>query len=147
MSLRGYLAKRGIILGNTDEVLVTAKFYKSQGDPVEMIGDAAITVAALLGGIIEGTPIAASAYTLPTGAEMDAALTAFMIDNTSFEFTIINLDETNATFIITLTAAATGFTIVGQEEIESGEATAEFPSSGTFRVRKTAANTFVAYRL
>jgi len=108
---------------------------------------ATITVAALKAGLITGTHAAGAtqAYTLPTGTVMDAALTSFIIANDSFDFTIINLSA-NLADTITLTAAA-GFTIVGQATIDSAHVDSEFPSSGTFRVRKTAANTFVAYRL
>jgi hypothetical protein len=82
---------------------------------------------------------------LPTGADLDDALTSFMINNASFDFTIINL-STTAADIITLTAS-TGITIVGQAIVEAAENTALYLSSGTFRVRKTAADTFVAYRI
>lgn len=145
MSFIGDLAKRGVIFGNPDEVLIDGTLFRKQATPATMIGDATITVAALLGGIIEATPIAASAYTLPLGTAMDDALTSFMINNASFDFTIINL-STTAADVITLTVN-TGFTIVGQPIIEAQEGTALYLSSGTFRVRKTAADVFVAYRL
>ncbi len=148
MSLKGYLAKRGIILGNDDEVLITANLFKSQSAPVAMTTAATITVAALLGGIIVGTHAAGSAqaYTLPLGTDLDAALTSFMIDNTSFDFSIINLSPADVDDI-TLTAN-TGITIVGQPVVHSNEFEASYYcNSSFFRCRKTAANTFVVYRI
>jgi len=146
MGFRNNLLKRGIMSSDT-EVMVRALFGRKQIAPVAMTTAATITVAALKAGLITGTHAAGAtaAYTLPTGTVMDAALTAFLVANDSFDFTIINLSTALAD-TITLTAA-TGFTIVGQATIDSAHADSEFPSSGTFRVRRTAANTFVAYRL
>ena len=146
MGFRNFLLKRGIMSSDT-EVMVRALFGRRQIAPVAMTVAATITVAALKAGLITGTHAAGAtaAYTLPTGTVMDAALTSFFINNDSFDFTIINLSAAVAD-TITLTAAA-GFTIVGQATIDSAHADSEFPSSGTFRVRMTAANTFVAYRL
>jgi len=129
------------------EVMIRALFGKKQIAPVAMTVAATITVDALKSGLITGTHAvgATQAYTLPTGTVMDAALTSHFINNDSFDFTIINLSAAAAD-TITLTAAA-GFTIVGQATIDSAHGDSEFPSSGTFRVRRTAANTFVAYRL
>ena len=146
MSFRNSLLRRAIMSSDT-EVMVRAVFGKRQTAPVAMTDAATITVAALLGGLIAGTPTtgANQAYTLPTGTVMDAALTSYFINNDSFDFTIINLQTTAGTDTITLTAAA-GFTIVGLAVIDAADANTN-NSSGTFRVRRTAANTFVAYRI
>ena len=146
MSLRNWLLKRGVMSSDT-EVIVRAVAGKVQAAPVAMTTAATITVAALKSGLITGmhSAGATAAYTLPTGTVMDAALTSFVIVNDSFDFTIINLSAALAD-TITLTAAA-GFTIVGQATIDSAHVDSEFPSSGTFRIRRTAANTFEAYRL
>jgi len=109
---------------------------------------ATITAAALIGGIITATHTAGAtqAYTLPTGALLDAALTSHMVNNSSFDFTIINLSVAAAD-TITLTASA-GITIVGQAIIDAAENYVSwYLGSGTFRVRKTAADTFVVYRI
>lgn len=147
MGLRSFLLNKGIMTSDT-EVMIRALFGRRQVAPVAMTDAATITVAALIGGLIVGTPTtgATKAYALPTGTVMDAALTSFFINNDSFDFTIINVQATAITDTITLTAAA-GFTIVGEPIIGSANAADPFPSSGTFRVRRTAANTFVAYRL
>jgi hypothetical protein len=76
---------------------------------------------------------------------MDAAMpTGFGADE-SFDIVIINLSAALAD-TVTVTAG-TGFTIVGEAVVESAHADSEFQSSAQFRCRKTAANTFVAYRL
>jgi len=146
MGFRNSLLKRGIISSDT-EVLVNALALKQQVAPAAMTVAATITAANLLKGIIAGTHDAGAtqAYTLPTGALLDAALTAFMINNASFDFTIINLSAALAD-TITLTASD-GITIVGNAIIESAHTDSEFPSSGTFRCRKTTTSTFVVYRL
>ena len=146
MSLFGDLERRGLVLTHT-EIILRLFSGKLQAAPTAMTVAATITAAALKGGLITGTHAVAGtqAYTLPTGTVMDAAITSYFKANDSFDFTIINLSAALAS-TITLTAAA-GFTIVGQATIDSAHADSEFPSSGTFRARKTAANTFVAYRL
>jgi len=146
MSFRGNLMRHGIV-ADYDELLITSVFCKTQATPTAMTTAATITVAGILNGIITGTHAAGAtqAYTLPTGTALQAALSNVFLINASFEFTIINLSAALAD-TITLTAS-TGITIVGKAIIDSAHADSEFPSSGTFRVRKTAANTFVVYRI
>jgi hypothetical protein len=95
----------------------------------------AFTPASLLGGIVTATPTAGRNIQLPTGAAIDLA-SEFAIGD-SFDFSLISL----AAFALTITVN-TGVTIVG--------AAATAGTSGAaarFRVRKTAADTFVVYRL
>jgi hypothetical protein len=73
------------------------------------------------------------AATLDTGTVMDAAGT-FAVDD-SFDWAIINTGGNTLTV-----TASTGHTIVGT-------ATVVTVVSARFRTRKTAANTFVTYRL
>lgn len=97
-------------------------------------GAVTVTIAMILNGIITGNPSAARAYTFETGATSDA-WPSLQIDM-GYEWSIIN---TNATYAITLTAAS-GHTIVGIATIAPY-------SSARFLTRKTAANTFVTYRI
>jgi len=77
---------------------------------------------------------------------LDAALSPDFVINSSFEFTIINLSAAAAD-TITLTASV-GITIVGNPIIDANLIyTSWYLNAGTFRVRKTAADTFVAYRI
>jgi hypothetical protein len=82
------------------------------------------------------TPTAGRAFTTPTGTEL-ATYAADEVVGTSFEFTIVNLAASS--HAITLTAGATGVTIVGS-------ATVAHATSGTFVGVVTAANTVSIYR-
>lgn len=82
------------------------------------------------------TPTTGRALTTPTGAELGAAFTD-EVAGTSFEFTVVNL--AGATHAITLTAGASGVTLVGS-------ATVAAASSATFLGVFTAADTVSIYR-
>lgn len=125
-----------------------ASVSKHQPAPATMTGAATITVAQIINGIIEGTPTtgATRAYTLPTGVDLANALPVSFTTSDSIDFTIINLQATATTDTITLTASV-GITIVGKPIIDSANAAAVYPSSGTFRLRMSAAATFVCYRI
>ena len=94
----------------------------------------ALTAQLCLTGIVTSTTAAAVTATLDTGAAMDPK--SLWNINDSFDWTVINTGATNA-FTVT---AASGHTIVG-----SG--TVALSTSAQFRTRKTAAATFVTYRL
>jgi len=98
-------------------------------------GAMAFTAASLLGGIVTSTPTASRNVQLPTGAAFDLA-SEFAI-NDSIDFTLVTL----AAFALTVTVN-TGVTIVG-----SAATAATTGSAARFRMRKTAADTFVAYRI
>lgn len=98
-------------------------------------GSMAFTPAALLSGIVTATPTASRNIQLPTGAALDAA-SEFAIGD-SFDFSLLTL----AAFALTVTVN-TGVTIVGAAATAG---TAGAPAR--FRVRKTAADTFVVYRI
>lgn len=113
--------------------------------PAVMTDTATITVAALLSGTIKCTPTAAAAYTTPTGAVLAAGLpVAFTVGDT-LDFVLVNV-ATNDTFDITLTAGASGITLLGNVVVEANSATTK-ASSGIFRIVNTAANTFDIYRI
>jgi hypothetical protein len=94
----------------------------------------ALTAQLCLTGIVTSTTAAAVTATLDTGVAMDPK--SLWNINDSFDWSVINTGATNA---FTVTAAA-GHTLVG-----SG--TVALSSSAQFRTRKTAAATFVTYRL
>jgi len=147
MGFRGNLIRRGIN-PTFSEVILGVPLCKYQAAPVAMTVAATITEAALRSGLITGTHDAGAtqAYTLPTGAVLDAALSPDFVVNSSFDFTIINLSAAAAD-TITLTASV-GITIVGNPIIDANLIyTSWYLNAGTFRVRKTAADTFVAYRI
>lgn len=98
--------------------------------------DKAVMAASFLTGLLTATPAGGINYTLPTGTQMDTANAGKVAIDESFDFSIINI---GAGGTITFVAAA-GFTIVGLGTVAAN-------TSASFRVRKTAANTFVAYRI
>jgi hypothetical protein len=93
------------------------------------------TAANVLTGIITATPTASRDIQLPTGANLDLA-TEWAIGD-SFDFSVITL----AAFALTITVN-TGVTIVG-----AAATAATSGASARFRCRKTAADTFVVYRI
>lgn len=105
-----------------------------QAAPVAVNTTGGVSATAMLGGIVTSSTAAAVAGTIPTGTVMDAA-SEFAV-NDSFDWSVINTGGANA-FTVT---AATGHTIVGAAAVANS-------TSGLFRTRKTAANTFVTYRI
>lgn len=104
-----------------------------QGTPGVLNATGALTAAMMLSGIVTSTTAAAVAGTVPTGATMDLA-SQFEIGE-SFDWSVIATGA-NA-FTVT---AASGHTLVGTAVVAT-------LTSGRFRTRKTAADTFVTYRL
>ncbi|MFH1409026.1 MAG: hypothetical protein ABIH34_03910, partial [Nanoarchaeota archaeon] len=106
-----------------------------------------LTIAKLLTGIITATHTAGAtqAYTLPTGALTDA-WPAFGIDD-YFDWYLINLSAAAAD-TVTVTAD-TGHTIVGNPIVQSAHASTGgiYGNSAGFRTVKTAASTFITYRI
>jgi hypothetical protein len=104
------------------------------------VGAATLTAEQLATGIVLGNPgSSATAYTLPTAAQMNAAFPSMGVDR-AFDFTVLNVDGSGSG-VITLTAA-TGFTIVGLATIAATAGVAH-----TYRARKTGATSWVAYRI
>jgi hypothetical protein len=106
-----------------------------------------LTAAELLTGLVTGTHTAGAtaAYTLPTGTLLDAA-GAFLVDE-YFDWTLINLSAAAAD-TITVTAGA-DHTVVGTMICQSAHSSTGLVHGNALRLRtrKTAANTFVSYRL
>ena len=145
MGLRTFLARMGVVSSNV-EVYIDALLCKRQGAPATMTGAATLTAAQLLTGIVVATPVAAVDYTLPTGEDLDDALTLFMGDDASFDFSIINLSATDDDIITLL--VNTGVTIVGSPYVNANEfEQSYYRNTGVFRCRKTADDTFIVYRI
>lgn len=108
----------------------------AQGTPTAKTADATLTIAELLTRIVTVTSATAVALTLPTGTLTDAGVTLDV--GQSFEWTVINLGSADGA--VTMTAAASGHTYVGA-------AVVAISTSAKFRTRKTAANTYVTYRI
>lgn len=107
----------------------------AQGSPGALNATGTLTAALILGGIVTSSTAAAVTATLDTGAVMDAVTD--LAADTGFYWSAINTGGANA---FTVTAAASGHTIVGAGAVAAS-------TSGRFLTRKTAADTFITYRL
>ena len=112
--------------------------WQPQGAPANIAdgGTMIATAANVLTGIITATPTQARDIQLPTGANLDLA-TEWAIGD-SFDFSVITL----AAFALTITVNTGITSIVG-----SAATAATSGSVARFRLRKTAADTFTAYRV
>lgn len=112
---------------------------QAQPTPTAKTGDATLTIAELLTSIVTATSASAVALTLPTGALTDAGFAGGgAAVGSSFDWSVINLGSSSGA--VTMTAAAEGHTYIGS-------ATVAIATSALFRTRKTAANTYVTYRV
>jgi hypothetical protein len=110
----------------------------NQQTPAAVTATGTLTIANLLTQIITSTSATAVSLTLPTGTLSDAGVSGgTSAVNTSFNWSIINTGS--AVGDVTL-VAGTAHTIVGSATVAVG-------TTGSFRSRKTATNTFVSYRV
>jgi hypothetical protein len=144
-------AGKALVLGTTKEIgsfRMTGKLFTPQAAPETAADTASLTDAQILSGILEATPTAAAAYTMRTGTQIEAALLAagFQVQTGDcFDLTIINLGGTGDDITMSV---ATGVTFVGEVILRPGaDAATEHGGQGTWRFRRTAANTFVGYRV
>ena len=105
-----------------------------QPAPAAVNATATLTIANLKAGIITSTSALATDMTLPTGTDTQAGFSG-TYDNFTFEWSVIN---TGVSLVRVL--AGTAHTVVGSGSVATG-------TSGRFASRRTAANTFVTYRL
>jgi hypothetical protein len=110
----------------------------NQQTPTAVTATGTLTIANLLTQIITSTSATAVSLTLPTGTLSDAGVSGgTSAANTSFDWSIINTGSASGD--VTL-VAGTAHTIVGSATVTVG-------TSGKFRSRKTATNTFITYRV
>lgn len=107
----------------------------NQPAPAAVDVTATLTVANLTAKIITSTTAAAVTMTLPTGTLMDGGFSG-LYTNMAFEWTVINTGGTNAVTV----QGGTGHTVVGSGTVAAS-------NSGRFLSRRTAATTWVTYRL
>ncbi len=107
-----------------------------QGTPTAKTGTATLTIAELRTGIVTATSASAVGITLPTGTLTDAGVGNPPIGS-SFDWSIINLGSSSGA--VTMNA--------GTDHTYVGGSTVAITTSAMFRTRKTAANTYVTYRL
>ena len=129
-ALFGSLRINGVVAGNTHTEKTTVTTLTDQAETM--------TAAQVVtnGGLFVCTPTASRAKTIPTGTLTCAALKGYAVGDT-FDVTFTNLAAATHPLVIT---AGTDATIVGS-------ATVSAASSATFKVRVSAANTVVWYRV
>ncbi len=112
--------------------------YGVQPSPVAKSATATLTIAELLTRMIVTSGTVAQSYTLPTGTLTDAGITAPSLPvNGCFDWCIVNTGTSSGAVTV---VAGTGHTIVGSTAVP-------IATSAMFRTRKTAANTFITYRI
>jgi len=107
----------------------------NQPAPAAVDTTATLTVANLTAKIITSSTAAAVTMTLPTGTLMDGGFSG-LYNNMAFEWSVINTGATNA---VTVQGGA-GHTLVGSGTVAAN-------NSQRFLSRRTAATTWVTYRL
>lgn len=107
----------------------------NQAAPVAVDATATLTVGNLKNGIITSSTALAVTMTLPTGTLTEGGFSG-AYNNMTFEWSVINTGATNAVTV----QAGTDHTLVGSGTVAAG-------NSGKFATRRTAANTWVSYRL
>lgn len=108
-----------------------------QGAPGALDATGTLTAALLATNVVTSSTAAAVTATVDTGTAMDTALSGVVAIGEAIDWSAINTGGTNA---FTVTAAASGHTLVGAGAVAAND-------SGRFRSRRTATNTWVSYRL
>jgi hypothetical protein len=108
--------------------------FQPQGAPGVLNATGTLTAAMILSGIVTSTSAAATTATLDTGAIVDAA-SEFAIGD-SFDWSVINTGPS----AFTVTSPDASHTILGVAAVAT-------VTSAIWRTRKTAANTFISYRI
>jgi len=106
----------------------------NQAAPAAVNATATLTVANIKTGIITSTSAAATDMTLPTGTDTEGGFSG-IYTNMTFEWSVINTGPSLVTVL-----ANTAHTLVGSGAVATG-------TSARFASRRSAANTFVTYRL
>jgi hypothetical protein len=103
--------------------------------PTSKAAAATLTAAELQTGILNTTGTTYT-ITLPTGTAIDTGFTNIAFTDVGFDWYVVN----TASGIVTIAVGASGMTSLGTLTIATGV-------SAHFRFRRTAANTYVLYRL
>lgn len=127
----------------------TARNLRVQAAPAAKTVSATLTAAEIVAGLLTVNQGAAGAsvLTLPLGTDLETNLIAThpgLANDDSFEFTLVNISTVAAEDASI--ATNTGWTLVGNMDVASNAAATD-KSHGTFRARRTAANTYSLYRV
>jgi hypothetical protein len=130
----GVDANERLRISSTGDLIARSVIHSAQPTQTSKSAAATLTAAEVLVGIIQYTGAAAT-LTLPTGTNFEAGMPINYPVNMSFDFYVINTGSGTATL-----GTATGLTLTGSMAVTAG-------TSGSFRARKTATNTFTIYRM
>lgn len=113
--------------------------------PATASATATLTAAQLQTGLILGSPgSSATTYTLPTVANLNAAIPSANVGST-FEFSVINVDGSGSGVITIGTATGWSIGTSGSQGLMTIAATAG--TAGRFLARKTSDTTWSLYRI
>ena len=114
--------------------------------PATATGDATLTAAQLLAGIILGSPgTSAAAYTLPTVANLEAALPSIVKTGAAFDFSIVNANGSSSGVITVTTNTGWSIGSAGSQGLMTIAATAG--TTQRYRARKTGTGTWSLYQI
>jgi hypothetical protein len=116
---------------------VSTKLAPIQPTPTALTASATLTTAQIQTQIIQVTSATAVTLTMPTGTVIDGAIVPVIPIDSAIDFSIIN---TGSALGAVTVAVATGVTNIGG-------LTVAISDSGIFRLRRTATNTYILYRL
>jgi len=109
--------------------------------PATATATATLTAAQVLSNILLGSPgTSAASYTLPTVADLEAALPSATKPGVSFDLSVVNVDGSSSGVITLVTN--TGWTLVGLMTVVATAGTAQL-----FRARKTGDGAWSLYRV
>jgi len=109
--------------------------------PATATATATLTAAQVLSNILLGSPgTSAASYTLPTVADLEAALPSATKAGVSFDLSVVNVDGSSSGVITLVTN--TGWTLVGLMTVVATAGTAQL-----FRARKTGDGAWSLYRV
>jgi hypothetical protein len=108
-----------------------------QPTPTALTGSVTLTTAQIQTQIIQVTSATGVNLTMPTGTVIDSAIIPVIQLNTSIDFWIINTGSAVGTVTVVVASGVTNI----------GALTVAISTSAYFRLQRTAANTYILYRL
>ena len=134
----GLDAKGNLVVGGKRAVTTddNGLQVKLQGAPDALDATGALTAALIAKGVVTSSTAAAVTATLATGTQMDTAFGTLVEIGEAIEWSAVNTGGSNA-FTVTQN---TDHTVVGAGAVAAN-------NSGLFRSKRTAANTWVTYRI
>ena len=116
---------------------VSTRLAPTQSAPTALTASATLTTAQIQTQIIQVTSATSVTLTMPTGTVIDGAIVPVIPIDSGIDFSIIN---TGSALGAVTVAVATGVTNIGSLSVAIND-------SGLFRLRRTATNTYILYRL